>query len=118
MLLTGAVILIASCLLAPLSGSEYILAAALFLLGLGWNFGYVAGSSLLVSGLQGQERTRVQGVNDTLVFLAAGFGSIAAGALFAASGYVAIAIAGIALSLALVGLVLWYNRPQLRMEIA
>ncbi len=118
MLLAGAVILIASCLLAPLSGSEFILAAALFLLGLGWNFGYVAGSSLLVAGLQERERTRVQGANDTLVFLAAGIGSIVAGGLFAASGYIAIAIAGLTLSVTLIGLVLWYNRPQMRVEMA
>jgi len=117
MLVTGGATLIASCLLAPLSGNEFVLAGVLFLLGLGWNFGYVAGASLLATGLHGKERTRVQGINDTLVFLSAGFGSIGAGALFAASGYIAIAIAGFILSAALIVLVLWYNRPQLRVEM-
>ena len=36
MLLVGAIILIASALLAPASTNQYILALALFLLGLGW----------------------------------------------------------------------------------
>ncbi|MCZ2095985.1 MAG: MFS transporter [Anaerolineae bacterium] len=86
MLVVGAMTMIASALLAPVSATEFSLAIALFLLGLGWNFGYVSGSSLLADALQGAERARVQGVNDSLVFFAAGFGSLAAGSLFASGG--------------------------------
>jgi MFS family permease len=116
MLIAGALVLIASALLAPLSTDQYILSVALFLLGLGWNFGYVAGSSLLADTLQGEERARVQGVNDSLVFLAAGFGSLGAGTLFAAGGYSAVSTAGLVLTLALIGLIVWLNRPQLEAE--
>jgi MFS family permease len=118
MLMVGAMTLFAAALLAPVSTNQYILAAALFLLGLGWNFGYVSGSSLLADAVQGEELTRVQGVNDTLVFMGAGFGSIAAGSLFAAGGYAAVSIAGLVLIVALVSLIFWYNRPQLRAESA
>lgn len=114
MLVAGALTLIASALLAPVSTDQYILSAALFLLGLGWNFGYVAASSLLADALQGEERARVQGVNDSLVFLAAGFGSLGSGPLFASGGYAAVSAAGIVLTLALIGLIFWLNRPQLR----
>ncbi|MBI5668153.1 MAG: MFS transporter [Chloroflexi bacterium] len=114
MLVAGALILIVSALLAPVSTNQYILSAALFLLGLGWNFGYVAASSLLADTLQGEERARVQGVNDSLVFLAAGFGSLASGPLFASGGYAAVSSAGIVLTLALIGLIVWLNRPQLK----
>jgi MFS family permease len=86
---------------------------ALFLLGLGWNFGYVSGSSLLADALQGEERARVQGVNDMLVFMAAGFGSLAAGPLFASGGYAAVSVAGLALTLGLVGLIFWLGRPKI-----
>jgi MFS family permease len=113
MLIVGGLTLIASALLAPLSTNQYILAVALFLLGLGWNFGYVAGSSLLAGALQGEERARVQGVNDSLVFLAAGFGSLGAGPLFASGGFTAISMAGLALAVAQIGLVLWLGRSQL-----
>jgi MFS family permease len=116
MLLVGAVTLVGASLLAPVSTNQYILAVALFLLGLGWNFGYVSGSSLLADALQGAERTRVQGVNDALVFLAAGFGSLGAGPLFASGGYVAISIAGLVLAVVMISLIVWYNRPQLRTE--
>ena len=112
MLFVGALILIASALLSPVSTNEYILAVALFLLGLGWNFGFVSGSSLLADALQGEERARVQGVNDSLVFFAAGFGSLASGPLFASGGYAAVSSASLALTLALIGLIFWLGRPQ------
>jgi MFS family permease len=116
MLVAGSLILMISALLAPVSENEFILALALFLLGLGWNFGFVAGSSLLSDALHGAERARVQGVNDSLVFFAAGIGSLGAGPLFASSGYAGISIAGIGLTVVLMGLIFWLRRPQLRVR--
>jgi MFS family permease len=118
MLLAGALTLIASALLAPLSTDMLILAIALFLLGLGWNMGYVSGSSLLSNALQGAERSRVQGVNDSLVFFAAGTCSLLAGPLFAWGGYSAISMAGLVLALCQIGLIFWFNRPQLQTTTA
>lgn len=118
MLFAAALTLAASALLAPVSTHEYVLAAALFLLGLGWNFGYVAGASLLADTLKGKERARVQGINDTLVFLAAGFGSLGAGPLFERGGFELVSLAGLMLPLALIGLIWWLNRPQLTPEAA
>ncbi len=112
MLYAGAMVIILSAVLSPLSANEYILAVALFLLGLGWNFGYVASSSLLADALRGSERTRIQGVNDSLVFLAAGFGSLAAGPLFAIGGYAAISYVGIVLAVILMGFISRLGRPQ------
>jgi MFS family permease len=111
MLLAGAGTLIASALLAPLSTDVTILAIALFLLGLGWNFGYVAGSTLLADALQGKERTRVQGVSDALVFFMAGFGSLAAGPLFANGGFAAVSTAGLVLTVGLIAMIFWLGRP-------
>ena len=121
MLLAAAATLIASALLAPLSTNQFILAAALFLLGLGWNFGYVSGTSLLSDALQGTERARVQGVNDSLVFMAAGFTSLGAGPLFAAGGFSAVSLAGLILCMVLVGMIAWYgyrSRQQFGVEAA
>lgn len=116
MLMVGSVTLIISSLLAPLSSEVPLLALALFLLGLGWNFGYVAGSSLLADALQGEERTRVQGINDALVFLAAGFGSLSAGVLFANGGYGSVSLAGLVLVVLLIAVMWWLTRPQLAAE--
>lgn len=118
MLVAGALTLMAAGLIAPLSDSEWILAFALFLLGLGWNFGYVAGSSLLADTLQGAERARVQGINDTLVFFVAGIGSLSSGPLFATGGYTAISFAGIVLTFVLMVWIYWLRRPQLRQKTA
>lgn len=114
MLMVGGLTLIAAALLAPVSTSEFMLALALFLLGLGWNFGYVAGSSLLADALQGAERSRVQGVNDSLVFFVAGFGSLSSGPLYAAGGFLAVSMGGLLLTLILLVLIYWLSRSQVK----
>ncbi len=55
--------------------------------GLGWSFCYVAGSALLQDQLRPSERATTQGFNDLLLGLAAAFGAIASGLIFAAIGY-------------------------------
>lgn len=109
MMIAGAGVLILAAVLAPLSTAMPILIAALFLLGLGWNFGYVAGSTLLADALQGAERSRVQGINDSLVALCAGLGSLSSGPLFAASGYGAISLLGLLLTLLMVAGIMWLS---------
>ncbi len=113
MLVAGALTLITSALIAPLAQTEWVLAFALFLLGIGWNFGYVAGSSLLADTLHGAERARVQGINDTLVFSVAGLGSLSSGPLFASGGFTAISFAGIVLTCVLM---VWIYVLRLRMR--
>jgi MFS family permease len=83
----GALILMVACLLAPLSQNTYLLAAALFLLGLGWNACYVAGAALLTDTLTLAERGRVQGSSDLLVATVSALGNLTSGVVFAALGY-------------------------------
>lgn len=98
-ILTGAVVLLLSCLTAPLSPDVLPLAVSLFLLGLGWNFCFVGGSTLLADQLSPAERARTQGANDLLVGLAAASGSLTAGITFAVLGYALVAAVGAGLSL-------------------
>ena len=112
MLLLGTLILSAAAILAPLSAETIVLVVALFLLGLGWNFGYVSGASLLADALRGKELARVQGVNDALVFFAAGIGTLSAGPLFASGGYQAVSSLGLILVLFLMVMIWWLNRPR------
>lgn len=90
----GAVLLIAACATASAAQTVAALALALFLLGLGWNFCYVAGSSLLTDILRPAERARIQGSNDLWVGLTAAAGSLGAGQLFAWVGYPSMAWTG------------------------
>lgn len=109
----GALLLIGACLLAPLAQTALLLAAALFLLGVGWNFCYVAGSSLLADVLRPDERGRVQGTNDLLVNLTAAAGSLGSGVLFGTIGYAAIGLVGIGLALGLLTFAAFPDRPRL-----
>lgn len=105
----GAAALVLSCLWAPLSPQVLPLAGALFLLGLGWNFCYVAGSALLSDQLRPAERAATQGFNDLLIGVAAASGAVSSGLIFAAIGY---AVMGALAALAsLVPLLLALRRP-------
>lgn len=98
MMVAAAITLIASAIVAPLGTSMPFLVTGLFLLGLGWNFGYVAGSSLLSDALEGAEKSRMQGANDMMVAAAAALGSFSSGPLFATGGYATIAALGIVIA--------------------
>jgi MFS family permease len=60
---------------------------SLILLGLGWNFGFVGASSLVLECHQPEERTRVQSLNDFIVFATMALGSFASGGLLTAYGW-------------------------------
>lgn len=60
---------------------------SLVLLGLGWNFGFVGASALVLESHRPEERTRVQSLNDFIVFGTMAFGSFASGGLLTAYGW-------------------------------
>jgi MFS family permease len=62
----------------------------LILLGLGWNFGFVGASALVLETHRPEERTRVQALNDFLVFGTMAVGSFSSGQLLAAHGWAAV----------------------------
>lgn len=99
-ILIGAATLILACLTAPLSPHVLPIAVSLFLLGLGWNFCYVGGSSLLTDRLSPTERASTQGFNDLLIGLTSAVGSLASGIVFAAVGYAAMGVVGAIVALA------------------
>jgi MFS family permease len=86
-IIAGSLGLIFASIGATLSPEVFPLAAALFLLGLGWNFCFVGGSSLLADHLSQAERARFQGLNDLLIGAAAALGSLSSGFVFASVGY-------------------------------
>jgi MFS family permease len=117
-ILTGAVTLLLACLAAPLSPDVLPLAVSLFLLGLGWNFCFVGGSTLLADQLSPAERARTQGVNDLLVGLASATGSLGSGLVFAATSYTVITLlAGILSLIPLVMVFSWMRRNRVPASI-
>jgi MFS family permease len=106
----GALVLAAACLTVPLSPAFFPITLGLFLLGLGWNFCFVGGSSLLADQLLPHERARVQGFNDLLMGLVAATGSFVSGHVFAAVGYSTMGVISAAVSLIPLGLAVWWRK--------
>lgn len=107
MIVIGALVMMLSGFLAPFSVQLWPLALTLFLLGLGWNFCFIAGSSLLSDGLAAHERGRVQGAAEMLVALGSGAGSLGSGYLFVFGNMPAVAAVGTMPVVALVLFALW-----------
>lgn len=112
MILTGGLVLVSAGLLVPAVSTVAMLAFALFLLGLGWNFTFIAGSSLLADSLRPVEKGRAQGASEIFVALASGTGSFSTGFLFDFGGITAVAVLGLVLSLALVLFAVWVSRQN------
>ena len=97
----GLVGLAAAALLAALAPADggFVLTFALFLLGYGWNLSFVAASSMLGHGLALAERTRIQGIADTLTWGTAAFASLSSGLVVAAASYTVLGFVGVGLTL-------------------
>ena len=59
---------------------------ALILLGVGWNFGFIGASTMLANSHTPEERGRIQGINDMIVFGSVTVASLASGGLMNCSG--------------------------------
>ena len=59
---------------------------ALVLLGIGWNFGFIGGTTLLAQSHTAVERGRIQGINDAIVFGGVTMASLSSGQLMNCSG--------------------------------
>ena len=59
---------------------------ALMLLGLGWNFGFIGATTMLTSAQRPEERGRLQGLNDLVVFGGVTLASFSSGGLMNCSG--------------------------------
>ena len=108
----GTGVLVAASLIAALAPPtrDELLFVALFLLGWGWNLGFVAGSTLLTASVSVAQRTRVQGIADAVIWTTSAAASLGSGAVVAAAGFSTLGFLGVGLVLAPVWLLL--NRRQ------
>lgn len=109
-LMFGSIMLVLAGLTAGLFPGIIPLMISLFLLGLGWNFCYVGGSTMLTDYLRSMEQSRVQGFNDLLLGLVSAIGSLGSGFVFAAIGYRAVGLIGVVLAIIPFVLSLWWRR--------
>lgn len=85
---------------------------ALSLLGLGWNFGLISGTAILIDSTSPSTRAKTQGSVDVLIALSGALGGGLSGMVVAHSSYAALSIAGAVLSLLLIPIVMWARCNQ------
>jgi MFS family permease len=93
--------------------------ATLIVLGIGWNFGFVGASALVLETHRPAERNKVQAFNDFLVFGAMAVGSFASGQLLANFGWSAVNMVvypPVALGLVVLALTSFAKRRRARLE--
>ena len=91
----GTALLVGACLLAATQQHHPgAVLAALGLLGLGWNFDFVAGSACLTRTVQSAAQTRLQGVADALVWTTSALAGLMAGVLLDRLGFPGLSLAG------------------------
>jgi MFS family permease len=123
MALSAAVTLLAAGLVAGLSPGDSmpLLTVALVLLGLGWNFGVISGTALIVDSTPVETRARTQGSVDVLIAMAGAGGGALSGMVVDASSYAVLSLGGGLLALLLVPIVAWQRSssrgPHVHVEV-
>ncbi len=110
--LTGTAMLVL-CGLVALSGtSKPHFWVALALLGFGWNFMFVAGTTMLTQAYRPEERAKVQGLNEFLIAGSAALGSLASAGVYSGFGWNGLNLGVMPLLLVCAGITLWYAMTQ------
>ncbi|MFP7219767.1 MFS transporter [Bacillus subtilis] len=107
---SGTTLLLAGVIAAFAPGdSMVLLVIALSLLGLGWNFGLISGTALIVDSTDSATRAKTQGTVDVLIALSGAAGGALSGMIVAGSSYLALSFTGGMLSLLLIPVVVWFR---------
>lgn len=114
MVIASGVTLLASGILAAIAPGDsiFLLVVALSLLGIGWNFGLISGTALIVDATEPLTRAKTQGTVDVFIALAGASGSAMSGMVVAGSSYEMLSLAGGVLSLILIPVVIWSHKSK------
>jgi MFS family permease len=105
-------VLMLGCVAVALSGVELMqFLVALFLLGVGWNFMYTGGTTLLTTSYRPSEKARVQGFMDLCVFTVMVSSSASSGALLFVNGWTVLNLLSLPVVVVLAA-VLWLAARQ------
>ena len=101
-IVVGSALLVVANVLATLSGDVVLLFfPSLWLLGMGWTFGLIGGSNLLIASVPVEHRVALQGTADLLMSLCGGMAGFASGFVRRAIGFHLLAAAATVISGAL-----------------
>ncbi|MEK4131058.1 MFS transporter [Solibacillus sp. FSL W8-0474] len=82
-------------------------ALALILLGLGWNFGLISGTAMIIDATTVQNRAKIQGSVDVSVALAGSAGGLLSGIIVANSSYAFLSFIGAYMAILFIPLMIW-----------
>lgn len=105
-ILVGGILLVCATILAAIAGeAAAALFPALWLLGIGWSFALIGGSSLLIDSVPAESRVTVQGSADVMMSLCGGIAGFSSGFIRKAIGFhmlssIAMLLAGLLISVA------------------
>ena len=106
-IVTGCLLMLA-CVSIALSGVDLMqFLSALFLLGVGWNFMYTGGTTLLTSAYRPSEKARIQGFTDFCVFSVMVTSSASSGALLFVNGWSVLNLLALPFVLSVLAVALW-----------
>ena len=114
MAVAAGVTLLAAGLVAALSPGDSmpLLTLALVLLGLGWNFGLISGTALIVDSTPVTTRARTQGTVDVLIALSGAGGGALSGMVVDATSFAVLSLGGGCLAVLLLPVVAWHRRAR------
>jgi MFS family permease len=99
--------------IAALLGITFVhFSAALILLGLGWNFGFIGGTTMLTSCYEPAERAKVQAVNNFGVSLMVAIASAGSGQMLEHWGWASVALTVMPIAAVMLVVVVVRGRPQ------
>lgn len=113
------VVLNALCIAVALSGVELErFLVALFALGVGWNFLFIGGTSLVTAAYRPEEKTKVQAAMDTTVFSTMTITSFSSGALVTTQGWTWLNLGSIVPVAICAAALLWFAATRRRAALA
>jgi MFS family permease len=85
---------------------------SMVLLGVGWNFLYIGGTTLLTETYRPEERAKAQGANDQAIFIMMAISSFTSGMTVTTAGWERVNLMALPLILAVVAALLWFAFHQ------
>jgi MFS family permease len=110
---SGVTLLVAGLLAAIAPGDSLLfLTIALILLGVGWNFGLISGTAILVDSTNLSNRAKTQGSVDVIVALSGASGGALSGLVVSHTSFATLSLGGGILSLLLIPVVVWSSKNR------
>lgn len=113
------VLLMLACIIVNFTGASiWHYWTALVLLGLGWNFMFIGGTTLLTDTHAETEKGKVQALNDVLVFTVVSVTALSSGAIFDTVGWLSLNFVTVPFLVGVVGSIVWLEISQKKLKVA